>query len=124
MDTSSRFERRLAQNEVVYRQGERSDEMYYVRKGRIKIIVNGWGKETLLTVVEEGGFFGETALIGDTPRINTAVALEEAELIVIDRQSFDANLAANPVLKYILETLIERIKEITALVYEKDEVKI
>lgn len=124
MNTSVRFERRLAQNEVVYRQGERSAEMYYVRKGRVKIVVNGWGSETLLTVVEEGGFFGETALIENTPRINSAIALEDTELLVIDRESFEANLASNPVLKHILETLIRQLKDITALVREKEVVRI
>ncbi len=124
MNTSVRFERRLAQDEVVYRQGERSTEMYYVRKGRVKIVVKGWGNETLLTVVDEGGFFGETALVENTPRINSAIALEDTELLVIDRESFEANLASNPVLKHILETLIRQLKDITALVHEKEVVKI
>ncbi len=123
MNSLSPFERRLAQNEVIYHEGEESNEMYFVRKGKVKIVASSWGSQTILTVVEEGGFFGETALIDDTPRINSAVALEETELLVIDRESFQANLASNPVLKHILETLIQRIKDITALVCEKDVVK-
>lgn len=120
----SPFERRLAPNEIVYRQGEKSHEMYYVRRGRIKMTTTNWGKETVLAVAGEGEFFGESALIDDTPRINTAVAVEDTELLVIDKESFEANLAKNPVLHHIFQTVIHRLQNLTALAYSDNEVKI
>jgi len=124
MDELSHFEKRLAPDETVYRQGETSREMYYIRKGKVEISTMNWGVEKILAVLGTGEFFGETALTDSSPRIYTATAIEETELLIIDKDSFEANLAANPVLKYILETLIQRLRDVTALVSSKDEVKI
>ncbi|NLI98613.1 cyclic nucleotide-binding domain-containing protein [bacterium] len=124
MDRLSSYERNLAPGEAVYKQGEKGREMYFVRKGRIKIFATNWGRETLLSTVDEGGFFGENALIDNMPRPHSAVAIEETELLVINEESFQTILTSNPVLKYIIEMLIQRLKEVSSLVYDSESISI
>lgn len=116
----SRFELQLAPGEVVFREGEKGNQMYYIREGRIKISVGKNGCEKVLTVLKEGDFFGETALIDDTPRLGTATALGETELIIIDKESFEANLTANPAIAHILKNLIQRLRDTLTMYTSKE----
>jgi CRP/FNR family cyclic AMP-dependent transcriptional regulator len=117
----SRFELQLTPGEVVFREGEKSNQMYYIREGRIKISVGKNGYEKVLTVLKEGDFFGETALIEDTPRLGTAIALEETELIIIDKESFEANLTANPAIAHILKNVIQRLRDVLTMYTSKEK---
>jgi len=70
--------------QIVFREGDGGDCLFAVVKGAVDIIIEGTTVET----VEEGGVFGEMALIEDRPRMGTALARTDAELIRIDRKRF------------------------------------
>lgn len=94
--------------------------MYYIREGRINLSTRKNGYEKVLTTLEKGDFFGETALIDEIPRITTATAIEETELIIIDRDSFEANLTANPAITHILKNVIQRLRDALTLYTSKE----
>src|SRR5690349_6556266 len=51
--------------EVIFSQGDRADDVFYVREGKIKItVVSQRGKEAVIAIVPAGQFFGELALNG------------------------------------------------------------
>jgi serine/threonine protein phosphatase PrpC len=65
----------------VYREGTRGDAMYIVLSGRVQLRSQG----VVLAEVGAGGHFGELALVDKSPRAATALAVEEARLLVISR---------------------------------------
>src|SRR3954471_13675790 len=57
-------DRRFKEGQAIFRQGDPGDAMYLVFDGRVKIVSNdAQGHERVLAFTEEGGFFGEMALL-------------------------------------------------------------
>ncbi|MBD3285556.1 cyclic nucleotide-binding domain-containing protein [candidate division WOR-3 bacterium] len=117
----SEYEMNLSSGEVVYNEGDKGNCMYYIRKGKIKITIKRGKHEKVLSILTDGAFFGESALIDEKPRMASATAVEETELLVINKASFEANLNSNPVLSHILKTVIHRMHNIADLYYEREE---
>ena len=62
--------------EIIFREGEKGGCMYSLESGRVGIYANyGTPKQTLLTELEEGSFFGEMGMLRGFPRSATAIAL-------------------------------------------------
>ena len=58
------------------------------RRGKIKLtVVSPQGKEAVVAMLEQGSFFGETCLAGQTVRTKTATAVEDSSLVRIDKQA-------------------------------------
>jgi CRP-like cAMP-binding protein len=64
--------------EVLFHQGNPGVGMYIIREGTIEIVFESTG-ETLVEL-SDGDFFGELALLNETPRSATAVAKTESVL--------------------------------------------
>jgi CRP-like cAMP-binding protein len=84
---------RLGQGELLYLQGARSagacDGIWGVASGAMRLsVMHENGNEAILTIVEPGNWFGETALLEDTPRTATAVAQEDTELLAVSVEGF------------------------------------
>ena len=99
----------------VVKQGEPGDAMYLVLEGelRVRLMING--KETILTALGAGEFFGEMALFDQGPRSADVVANKDSLLLKISSDSFDKlfNLApelAAPFLLSTSKTLAARIR--------------
>ena len=70
--------RTVARNEVLFRQGDDSSELFGIVTGRIAILTRSPdGRESLVAVLDEGSLFGELGLFDDGPRSADARALEE-----------------------------------------------
>ncbi|MCP4130062.1 MAG: Crp/Fnr family transcriptional regulator [bacterium] len=82
--------------DYLFKEGEEADYLYLIHKGRVKIsrmISNN--VEEIIKVLEEGEFVGEMAVIDSLPRSADAIALEECQLIRMDKLSFDASIREN-----------------------------
>jgi CheY-like chemotaxis protein len=79
------FEKRL----TIYHEGKRPRFLYYLNKGKVKCMkVHEDGKEYITNLYNKGEFFGYTALIEDSLYDDTAVVLEEAEVLQIPKEEF------------------------------------
>lgn len=95
------------QGAVIFREGDKGEQMYAVRKGRVELSTGG----QVLEAVEFGGIFGEMTLVGRSERSATAVALEECQLVPIDQKHFDRIVQLNPFLaREIMRVMAERLK--------------
>lgn len=104
------FEKVLKPDEVLFREGDPGDKMYLIKSGKIKITKGGGDVDKTLAYLKEGDFFGEMAIIDESPRSATAIAVDETRLVIIDREAFRSQVKKSPLIEYILETLTRRLR--------------
>ncbi len=77
----------LKKKETAFAQGDGSDAIFYVQKGRLRVTVTSAnGKEATITLVGEGEFLGEDSMISAHPlRPSTATAMTECALLRISK---------------------------------------
>jgi CRP/FNR family cyclic AMP-dependent transcriptional regulator len=73
-------------SETIFEQGDRAEAVFYIRKGKLKIVTTSpQGKEAVVGILDEGGFFGEGCLIGQPLRLGSAVALTECTIMCLPK---------------------------------------
>jgi CRP/FNR family cyclic AMP-dependent transcriptional regulator len=76
----------FAKNAVMFRQSDPADAVFYIQKGKIKIVVTSkQSKEAVVGVLGVGDFFGEGCLIGQPLRLATAKAMTDSEVVRVAR---------------------------------------
>jgi CRP/FNR family cyclic AMP-dependent transcriptional regulator len=105
------YEKQLNTGEVLFKDGDPGDEMYLIKSGKIRISKPAGDVEKTLAVLKEGDFFGEMSVIDGSPRSATATAIEPTELVIFDREVFMNQVRENPLIEYVLHTLIRRLRE-------------
>lgn len=80
----TRFGREFRAGEVLFREGERGEEMYVIQSGVVQILKKVGEGERPLATLGRGEFVGEMAILNGKPRTATAVVLEDAKCLVID----------------------------------------
>ncbi len=79
----------FSKKQVLYQEGKRPRFLYYLVKGKVKgVRVHEDGKEYITDLFSDGGFIGYTALIEDKFYDDSAVILEEAEIMKVPREDF------------------------------------
>jgi CRP/FNR family cyclic AMP-dependent transcriptional regulator len=91
----------------VFEKGSSTEALYIVLTGRVCIFDVADGEELQVASVGPGGFFGEHSLLLDTEHTKSVRVEEDAEIMVVPRESFQAVLAENPEL---LAHLMERLE--------------
>src|ERR1700746_3307573 len=75
-------------NAVVFSQGDAADAVFYIQKGKIKVlVVSEHGKEAVVGIMEPGQFFGEGCLNGHPLRISTTTAMAECGMRSITKEA-------------------------------------
>jgi hypothetical protein len=63
-------------DQVVYRQGDPADSVFFIQSGKVKkTVVSEQGKEAMVAVLGTGDFFGERCLAGHVLRLATVSAV-------------------------------------------------
>ena len=123
-------EENLTDGETVFAEGDAGDSMYFILDGNIRIekraIAAGAASKTL-TVLEEGDYFGEMALMDQKPRSAAAVAAGSARILRLSKQAFDqiqqsGSVAGMGVLFAMIRTSSDRIRRLSAQLVVYDEV--
>jgi len=99
----SRFGRDFRAGDVLFREGERGEEMYVIQSGVVQILktvgsasgASGVTEQRPLAALGRGEFVGEMALLNDKPRTATAVVLEDAKCLVIDRHTLEQMITSS-----------------------------
>jgi CRP-like cAMP-binding protein len=86
--------------------------MYIIQSGRVKISKRIRGVEKTLATLEKGEFLGEMAILNDKPRSATAETLDDCDMLVIDRKTFDALIRGNvEIAVRFIKRLADRLRE-------------
>jgi len=84
-------------DQVVFAQGDAADTVFYIQKGRVKVVViSEQGKEAVVGILGPGQFFGEGCMNGHSLRIATTTAMEECLLTAITKTAMLATLHNQP----------------------------
>jgi CRP-like cAMP-binding protein len=99
----------------IVKQGDPGDAMYLVLEGEVRVRLMIAGKESILTVLGPGEFFGEIALFDHGPRSADVVANLETTMMKISASAFqkmsaEAPELATPFLLAMGRTLTQRIR--------------
>ncbi len=102
---------------VIFSEGDLGLAMYVIESGEVEIRKKIGGKDTVLTVLGKGDFFGEICLLeDDSPRSATAVAKTDVDAVMIDQAGFNFILDRNPEIAVrMMRKLVRRLRETTAL---------
>jgi CRP-like cAMP-binding protein len=104
--------RSFQQGEVIFRQGDAGTEAYLLEEGSVRLIKKVRGEGRSLSVLKPGDLFGESALVPDTPRPTTAVALTPGLARVLDPRTLPRLLARDPhAAAGVVEQLVRRLQE-------------
>ena len=78
-----------AKGEVVVKQGDQGDEFFIILQGECAVTKKeGDGEEKEVGRLRSGAYFGELALMNDSPRAATVIAGDNCKLVKLDRASF------------------------------------
>jgi CRP/FNR family cyclic AMP-dependent transcriptional regulator len=104
--------RRVARHTTVLQAGDRTDNIYLILSGSLKVQISDQdGREVILSVLGSGEMFGEMGVIDEHPRSATVIASEACDLVVIAKDDFKRCLAENfNVSLYIIRSLVKRLR--------------
>ncbi len=103
----------FAAGSVIFREGDLGSEMYIIQKGHVRISLQMGGKEREVAVLEKGDFFGEIAILNQSPaRSATAVASDDVEVLRLRTSDLDLLLRRKPDIAIrMMMKLSERLRE-------------
>jgi len=95
--------------DLIIRQGDQGDTMFILVEGSVAVVREGEPRVTL-SLLSEGAFFGEYALLTDLQRTATIEALEECTVLTISRKVMrDLVVEHPPVFKVLLRFFRDRM---------------
>lgn len=106
--------RTFPKNTVVVKEGDRTDSLYIIVSGRVKIYVSGEkGKEIVLNESGPGEYFGEMVL-DEGPRSASVMTLEPTQFLVVPKEDFREFVKKSPEFSlHLIYKLIKRVRALT-----------
>lgn len=105
----------VKKNTIVISEGDESDSMYVILKGRVRVFLNDAnGKEVVINDMGKHEYFGEYALLDGSKRSASIITAEDCEFLVVSRETILATFRANPDTAFsLIGDLVDRIRELT-----------
>ncbi|GAB3909008.1 response regulator [Larkinella knui] len=114
----------MRKKQFVYSEGDTPTRLYFLKTGKVKTIrTNQDGKEFITGLYNAGDFFGYLALLDNSDYTDSAVTLEDSELVYIPKEDFQQLLLANPevsgqFIKMLAGYVDEREKQLLNMAYD------
>ena len=102
---------RCSPGHLIYLQNTEATCFYYLNSGRVKSFIQSEdGEERILHVYGPGSLFGEASFFDELPRVSSAVALTDCQIVAIDRELVTQEIAKHPelalaMMKYLARTV-------------------
>lgn len=106
--------RAFPRNAVILNEGDRTDTLYVILEGRVKIFVaDADGNEVVFHMQGPGEYFGEM-MLDEGPRSASVMTLEPSKFLVVPSADFKEFLLKNPAFAvWVIEKLIHRVRALT-----------
>jgi CRP/FNR family cyclic AMP-dependent transcriptional regulator len=104
--------REVRKNALIVKEGSTSQDLMIILAGAVRVYkVGERGKEVTLANLNAGDFFGEIALLTQSPRTAHVMALEKTTLLALSREDFITHLARHSGLTLALaQSLADRLR--------------
>lgn len=111
--TADRNINKYKKKQIIYSEGNRPSRLYYILKGKVKVIkTNDDAKDLVVGLYNEGDFLGYTALFEGGNYTDSAEAIEDTELAIIPKEDFESLLNKDlPLLKKFTKLLAKNVAE-------------
>jgi CRP-like cAMP-binding protein len=82
---------------VLFAQGDAANAVFNIQEGQVKLsVLSRQGKEAVVAILEQGGFFGEECLTEKLVYTATATSLGNASIVRIDKLAMMGSLRNDP----------------------------
>ena len=106
----------LKPGDILIREGEQSNQLYWIMHGELKAFKTINGLEVELNRLKEGDLVGELSFLDQRPRSATIKAVKETQLLVLEYEDYQQMLKDQPKwMKKILFTLTTKIRKLSEL---------
>lgn len=109
--TEGRTPRKYRAGQLIYLQGTHPDYFYYLISGSVRSFISSCpGEERVLTIHRAGDLMGEASFFDGCPRVTSAMAVEDCQILTIDQEQIDSAFQhhpelALPMLQYLARTV-------------------
>ncbi len=109
--------------EIIFNEGAHPKAIYFINKGKVKTYKsNEDGKEYILGLHKEGDFIGYTTLLEDAVYKESAMAMEDSEIVVIPKDDFfkllfSSKEVAQKFIKMLTDNVLEKEDRLLKLAY-------
>lgn len=113
--------RSFGRNEVICHEGDPSDSMHLIDRGRVRItLLSAQGETVDVAVLGPGQTFGELSLLREPQRRSATVsALEPTETLILLRDQLDRLRRDHPAIdRLIAEVLAEQVRRLSSRLVE------
>ncbi|MBM3274393.1 MAG: Crp/Fnr family transcriptional regulator, partial [Candidatus Sericytochromatia bacterium] len=103
-------QRLVPKGSIVFYEDDPGTSCYIILEGKVKVVVNSPhdGREHILGILKRGDLFGEMSLIDGLMRSATAIAVEETQVVMIQREEFVKLLENMPKIALKLLVVLSR----------------
>jgi NTE family protein len=99
-------------DDYICREGDEGNTFHVILDGEFEVIVGQGDSARVVSILKQGDFFGEMALLQGDRRTASVVAARRSHLVTLDRSSFNSLFLKNPkALEYFTRVLCKRIAE-------------
>ena len=92
----SRFAKTFQPGEMIFSEFEPGDTFYLIQSGRVQLIKLIGDVEKTLDILQPSEMFGEMAILENSPRSATAIALDTVKVLEFNSQNFEILMLGNP----------------------------
>jgi CRP-like cAMP-binding protein len=96
LETFGRFAKNYSAGEMIFSEFEPGDTFYFIQSGRVELVKILGNVEKILDILQPNDMFGEMAILENSARSATAIALDDVTLLEFNRQTFEVLMQGNP----------------------------
>jgi len=96
MAAFGRFARTYQAGEMIFSEFEPGDNFYLIQSGRVQLVKLVGDLEKTLDILQPSEMFGEMAILENSPRSATAIALDPVTALEFNSQNFEVLMLGNP----------------------------
>jgi CRP-like cAMP-binding protein len=129
MAAFGRFARTFQAGEMIFSEFEPGGTFYLIQSGRVELVKIIGDIEKTLDILQPSEMFGEMALLENSPRSATAIALDTVKVLEFNQQNFEILMMGNPkialtLLKMFTKRIYDSKRRYMILTLDDDQAKI
>jgi CRP-like cAMP-binding protein len=129
LESFGRFARTFKAGEMIFSEFEPGDTFYLIQSGRVHLVKVIGEIEKTLDIIGPPEMFGEMAILENSPRSATAIALDEVKVLEFNSRNFEVLLLGNPqialrLLRMFCKRIYDAKRRFMTLVLDDPQAKI